>query len=72
MLYQLLTHHFLLIQQSVNIIGIDLSLIPSVGLCLCMCRSVRKVYFGMMADWIWMPFGVVIIEGKGTVLGVNL
>ena len=57
---------------------------PSVGLCVCV--SVRKVYCGKTADWIRMPFGmvngvgrgmgvldgVVIIEGEGAVLGVNL
>ena len=62
-----------------------LSPIPSVGLynvsvCLCVCQ---KVYCGKMADWIRMPFGVVIgvgrgmceldgeviVEGKGAVLG---
>jgi len=50
---------------------------------LSVCRSVRKVYCGKTADWIRMPFGVmsgvgrgmgaldgvVIVEGKGAVLG---
>ena len=45
--------------------------------------SVRRVYCGKMADWIWKPFGVVngidremgvldgvgIVEEEGTVLG---
>jgi len=50
---------FLLIQQSVSIIGIDLSLIPSVGLCVSVSLCVWKVYCGKVADWIRMPFGVV-------------
>jgi len=47
------------------------------------CLSVRKVYCGKTAEWIWMPFrvmsgvgrvvgvldGVVIVEGQGAVLG---
>jgi len=37
----------------------DLSPSPSVGL------SVRKVYCGETADWIWMPFGVVSGVGRG-------
>ena len=55
----------------------DLSPRPSV------CVSVRKVYCGKTADWIWMPFGVVsgvrlgmgvfdgvvIVEGKGQFWG---
>jgi len=50
------------------------------------CRSVWKVYCGKTANRIWMPSGVVIgvgrgmgvldgvviVKGKGTVLGVNL
>jgi len=66
---------------SVSAIGIDLSLIPSVGLCLCVCLCVRKAYCGIMAEWIRMPIGevsgvgrgmgvldgVVIVEGEGTV-----
>jgi len=59
----------------------------SVCVCLCVCRlSIRKVYYGKTADWIWMPFrvvsgvgrlmgvldGVVIVEEEGAVLGVNL
>jgi len=54
----------------------------------CVSLSVQKVYCGKMADWIPMPLGmvsavsqwmgvlngmeIVIIEGEGTVLGVNL
>jgi len=48
--------------------------------------SVRKVYCGKMADWIWIPFGVVsgvgrgmgvldgvvIVEWEGAVFGVNV
>jgi len=59
-------------------VGTDLSSIPSVGL--------SGVYYGKMADWIWMPFGMVsgvgrgmgvldgveIVVGKGAVLGVNV
>jgi len=55
----------------------------SVCVRLCVCR---KVYCGKTAEWIQMPFGivsgvsrmmgvldgVVIVEGKGAVLGVNL
>jgi len=69
---------------SISANGVDLSSIPSVGQSL--CRSIRKVYCGKMADWIQMPFGmvsgggqgmgvldgVVIIKGEGAVLGVNL
>jgi len=54
---------------------------PSVGLCVCL--SVRKVYCGKTAEWIWMPFRVmrgvgwvmgvldrvVVVEGQGGVLG---
>jgi len=29
------------------------------------CQSVRKVYFGNMADWIRMPFGKVSEVGQG-------
>jgi len=49
-------------------------------------RSVRRVYCGKTADWIWMPFGLVsrvgrgmgvlngveIVEGEGVVLVVNV
>ena len=59
-----------------------LSHIPSVGRMFCLPR----VYYGKMADWIRMLFGmvsgvsrgmgeldgVVIIEGEWAVLGVNL
>jgi len=51
-------------------------------LSVCVCLSVRKVYCGKTADWIWMPFvmvsgvsrgmGVldgVIVKGEGAVLG---
>jgi len=38
---------------SISANGVDLSPRPSVGL------SVRKVYCGKMADWIWMSFGMV-------------
>ena len=55
-------------------------------ICQSVCQSVQKVYCGNMADWIWMPFGVVsgvgrgmgvldgvvIVEEKGAVLKVNL
>jgi len=37
----------------------DLSLMPSVGLC------VRKVYCGKTAEWIRMPFGAVTGVGRG-------
>ena len=66
-----------IIIASISAIVIDPSPIPSVGL------SVWKVYCGKMADWIWMPFGLVsevgrgigildgveIVEGEGAVLG---
>jgi len=32
---------------------------------LSVCVSVQKVYFDKMADWIWMPFGVVSGVGQG-------
>ena len=55
-------------------------------LSICLCVCVRKVYCGKTAERIWMPFGVVrglgrgmgvldgvvIIEGEGAVLGMNL
>ena len=39
-----------------------LSPVPSVGLCLCLSpgRSVRGMDYGKKADWIWMPFGMVV------------
>jgi len=54
--------------------------------CVSVGLSVQKVYCGKAVDWIWMPFGmvsgisrvmvvldgVVIVEGEGIVLGVNL
>jgi len=50
---------------------------------VCVCQSVRKVYYGKTAELIWMPFGmvsgvsrgigildgVVIVEGKGQFWG---
>jgi len=68
----------------------DLMRSPSVSLCVhvyvSVCQSVQKVYCDKMAEWIWMPFGmvsvvgrgmcvldgVVFVEGEGSVLGVNL
>ena len=46
----------------------------SVGLCVSVCVSVRKVYCGKTADWIRMPFGVVsgIIRGVGVLDGVAI
>jgi len=44
----------------------QLSPIISVGLSVCL--SVRKVYCGKTADWIWMPFRVVSRVGR--VMGV--
>ena len=41
-----------------------LSPMPSVGLSL-VGQSVRWVSCGKMADWIWMPFGVVSGVGRG-------
>jgi len=47
----------------------DLLPSPSVGLCVCrsvsVCVSVWWVICGKMADWIWMPFGVVSGVGRG-------
>jgi len=37
---------------------------PSVGLPVCL--SVWRVYYGKMADWIWMPFRVVSGVGQVT------
>jgi len=34
-------------------------------ICQSVCQSVQKVYCGNMADWIWMPFGVVSGVGRG-------
>jgi len=61
----------------------DLPPSPSVGLRVCVCLSVRKVYCGKTAEWIWVPFGmvsgvgrgmgvldgVVTVKGEGAVLG---
>ena len=47
--------------MSVSAHGIDLSPIPSVGLCV----SARKVYCGKTANWIQMPFGMVNGVGRG-------
>ena len=33
--------------------------------CLSVGRSVRRVYCGKTADWIWMSFRVVIGVGRG-------
>jgi len=35
------------------------------SVCLSVCRSVRKLYCGKMADWIWMLFGMVSGVGRG-------
>ena len=43
----------------------DLLPSPSVGLCVCVGLSVRKVYCGKMAEWICMPFGVVSQVSRG-------
>ena len=34
-------------------------------ICRSVCRSVQRVNCGKMADWIWMPFGVVSGVGRG-------
>ena len=73
---------------SLSASGVDLSLSPSVGLCVCqlVCLLVRKVYCGKTADWIRMPFGMVsgvcrgmdVLDGdgdrqrRGAVLWMNL
>jgi len=44
----------------------DLLASSSVGLCVSV--SVWKVYYGKMADWIWMPFGMV--SGVDRLMGV--
>ena len=63
---------------AIQSVSVNTTSIPSVG------RSVRRVYCGKMADWIWMPFevmsgigrwmgvldGAQIVEGRA-VLGVN-
>ena len=56
--------------QSVSSLGTQLSLIPSVGLSVCL--SAQKVYCGKTADWIRMPFGVVtlVVRGMETLDGV--
>ena len=73
---------------SVSANGIYLSPSSSVSLYVCVCvgrlvcQSIWKVYCGKTAYWIRMPFrmvsgmgvlvGMMIVEGKWTVLGVNL
>ena len=56
------------------------------SVCLSVGLSVRKVYFGKTAEWIWLPFGIVsgvgrgmgVLDGdgyrrrEGAVLGLNL
>jgi len=56
------------------------------SVCVCVCRSVQKVYCGKTANWIRMPFGMVsgvggemsVLDGggyrrrEGVVLGLNL
>jgi len=37
-------------------------------MCLSVCLSVRTLYCGKTADWIWMSFGVV--SGVGREIGV--
>jgi len=56
---------------SVSTVGVDLSSIPSVGrsVGLSVCLSVRKVYCDKMADWIRLPFGIML-SGVGRWLGV--
>jgi len=34
-------------------------------MCVSVGRSVRKVYCGKTAEWIWMPFGMVSGVGRG-------
>jgi len=55
---------------SINIVTVhvmDLSPGPCVGLSVggSVRLSVRKVYCGRKADWIWMPFGMVSRVGRG-------
>jgi len=54
---------------SVSVHVTDLSPRPSVGLRVCVgrsvCLSVRKVYCGKTSEWIRMPFGVVRGIGRG-------
>jgi len=56
----------------VAIQSIDTDLLPIPSVCLSVCRSVGRsvwrVYCGVcgkMADWIWVPFGVVTGVGRG-------
>jgi len=67
-------------------ISVDMSLIPSVGLCVYVSVCLSGKYCGETAVWIRMPFGVVRVVGQkmgvldgggdrrreGAVLGVNL
>ena len=59
----LLSRHSLSISTHVT----DLSPSPSVRLCLhvCVCRSVRKMYCGKMAEWIQMSFGMMSGVSQG-------
>jgi len=50
---------------SVSANGVDLSPIPSVGMSVGLSVCVQKVHYGKMADWIWMPFGMVSGVGRG-------
>jgi len=56
---------FLYNQYSVSANGVDMSSIPSVGLCVGLC--VQKVCCGKTADWIHMPFGIVNGVDRGRV-----
>jgi len=71
-------------RHSVSAIAVDLS--PRPSFCRSVGLSVRKVYCGKTAHWIWMPFGVGsgvgremrVLDGggyrrrEGRILGVNV
>jgi len=48
-----------LLESNLGLSTLGLSSKPCRSVCLCVCRSVLKVYCGKTAEWVWMPFGVV-------------
>ena len=51
-----------------SISAVSTQLLPIRSISLSVCVFVRKVYCGTMANWIWMPFGVVSGVSGGMVV----